>query len=301
MIFGTVALPIWNSKEIAWLCLESLCRQNKPENGWELIVFEEVHPTAVGESFIRSYEERLRGVGCEKINYMTTYERLPLSQKWVYIAKAAVDDSKYFCLCAADNYYHPWMLQDAEKQIGEADWCVQTRGYFYDFSLDLVTEYFYPVMGIGKEVIINSKPFVVGPLVGLQMYASTPMVKRFPLVDVWRGVDSWFSIQMQIYSIAKNGKDGFLKCFVDGSDHHENTLCTNGYNNISTGRVNFFKEMRKPFYATEKKLEEIVPEDIYKRIYGMDKLRKEEAEPGSDNSQRSVSRDISRSPLAETT
>ena len=262
MIQGTVALPLYNMTSIAWLCMESLCRQNKPEKGWELIVFEELHVTAVGEPFIRGYEQRLSEVGCERVVYLTDTNRLPLSHKWILIAKAAAESSKYFCLCAGDNYYHPWMLQDAEAAIEQAEWCVMTKGYFYDFSLDKVIHYNYPVIKYNRSIIHNDHPVLIGALVGLQMTALTEWVRCFQMDEKWRGVDTWFSGQMQLESIRRKGKHNSLVCFVDGSDHFENTLCTNGLNNISTGRINFFKEVRIPFYDTEKKLSEIVPEDI---------------------------------------
>jgi len=63
MIELSVALPVWNSKRIAWLPMESLCRQLKPSCGWELIIFEEVHGEQLGEDFFRAYEERLKEAG----------------------------------------------------------------------------------------------------------------------------------------------------------------------------------------------------------------------------------------------
>lgn len=293
MIHGTVALPLYNMNSIVWLCLESLCRQNKPEKGWELIVFEELHLTAVGESFIRRYEERLCEVGCERIVYLTDKERLPLSHKWILISKAAAETSKYYCLCAGDNYYHPWMLQDAEINIEQAEWCVQTKGYFYDFSLGKVVLYSYPVINYNRSLIHNDHPVLLGAFVGLQMTALTDWVRNFPMEEKHRGVDTWFSQRMQMESIRRKGREYSLVCFVDGSDHFENTLCTNGLNNISTGRINFFKEERLPFYKTDKKLEQIVPEDIYDGLMdlttyfdGLHKTKEEETAGSTDSQKR---------------
>jgi len=36
---ATVALPVWNSEKITWLCLESLKRQLNVDFEWELVVF----------------------------------------------------------------------------------------------------------------------------------------------------------------------------------------------------------------------------------------------------------------------
>jgi hypothetical protein len=89
MIQGTIALPIWNSQNILWLCLESLCRQYKPVEGWELICFEEKYKFQVGESYIKTFQARLKEVGCEKIVYLSSGDKVPLSMKWVKIAKAS--------------------------------------------------------------------------------------------------------------------------------------------------------------------------------------------------------------------
>ncbi len=60
MIKGTVALPVWNSKDIAWLCMESLCNQIV-DFKWELLVFEEKHDRQLGRSFFEGYQSRLPG------------------------------------------------------------------------------------------------------------------------------------------------------------------------------------------------------------------------------------------------
>ena len=266
MIRGTVALPIWNSCGIAWLCLESLCRQYKPEDDWELIVFEEQHVTMVGEEYIRSYEERLKEVGCVKVKYLTSTIRHPLSQKWIKIALASDETSEYFVLCAADNYYHPWMLLDFEKYIKEADWCIMTKGYFYDFLLDKVIKY---------DVILT---------VGLHMAARTSKVRDFPMDEKWSGVDTWFSQRMTPVMLR-----------MDDSDHWKNTVCTNGMNNISKGRWKFFENILPPFYETETRLKEIVPEDIYVRMmeitknYADNKAVKEAERYGPDNQKKRIS------------
>lgn len=278
MIRGTVALPVWNSCGIVWLCLESLCRQNKPDDDWELIVFEEQHMTMVGEDYIRSYEERLRKAGCVKIKYLTSDIRHPLSQKWVKIALASEETSEYFVLCAADNYYHPWMLQDFEKYIKSAEWCIMTKGYFYDFLLDKVIRY---------DVRLT---------VGLQMAASTPKVRQFPMDEKWSGVDTWFSQRIAP-----------TKVNIDDTDHWKHTVCTNGMNNISKGRWKYFDNVIPPFHETKTKLNEIVPGDIYKRMkeitknYADNKAAKEEERYGYDHQKKRISIYLSGQKVVEDT
>jgi hypothetical protein len=236
MIKGTVALPLWKMKDIAWLCIESLCRMHKPVDGWELIIFEEDHEEKLGEDFFYSYEQRLSAAGCEMIKYFDSWHKYPLSQKWVMIASQAELTSEYFCLCAGDNYYSPYMLQEAEEHIKEADWCVTTQGYFYDINLDIICRYDY-----------------CAPI-GLQMVAKTDLVKRFPLEEVNKGVDMWFSRQI--------GTD----VMVTMSPHWNKILCTNGMNLISVERKDFFTDPLPPYYETDVTLEEIVPRDIATKL-----------------------------------
>lgn len=235
MIKGTVALPVWKSKFIAWLCMESLCRQKKPKDGWELIVMEEKHDEQLTETFFRSYERKLRKVGCERILYYDPSVKWPLSQKWIFISVVASQTSEYFVLCATDNYYSRFMLRDAEKDIKNADWCVKVKGYFYDFNYDKVLRYNFPSS------------------VGLQMVAKTELVRRFPLEEVNKGVDMWF---------AKNMGSNMLI----NDDHWDTILCTNGMNSISTERAEFFEDPIPPYYETDKELKDIVPDDIVKKL-----------------------------------
>jgi len=235
MTKGTVALPVWKGKKIAWLCMESLCRMNKPVNDWELIVFEEDHIEELGEEFFYSYEQRLAKVGCSMIKYFDSEHKYPLSQKWVMIASQAEATSEYFCLCATDNYYSPFMLQNAERDIKNADWCLTTKGYFYDFNHDKVLRFDYYAT------------------IGLQMIAKTNLVRKFPLEAVNKGVDMWFA-----GNIGNN--------ILINNDHWENVICTNGMNIISIERAEFFTDPAPPYYETKKRLIDLVPIDIYSQM-----------------------------------
>jgi hypothetical protein len=55
----TVALPIYNSKKIAWISLESLIRQENINFDWELIVYEEIHSESVCPEILEEYKDRL--------------------------------------------------------------------------------------------------------------------------------------------------------------------------------------------------------------------------------------------------
>ena len=250
MIKGTVALPVWNSQRVAWLPMESLCRQNKPVKGWELIIFEESHKTQLGEAFFRGYESRLKEVGCEQIKYLTSDFRIPLSQKWVTMAKASARTSKYFCLCGADDYYHSNLLCESEDAIEGADWLITPKGYFYDFNQD-------------KIILYN-----INTLTGLHMTAKTKLARKLPMEEVNRGVDGWFT--KNLIRVGRKMK-GSIQVYMSFSEQWKHILCTNGLNNISLERHKYFTEVRPPFYSTDAVLTDIVPEDIAIRLKGIAK------------------------------
>lgn len=237
MIKGSVCIPIWNSPRIIWLAMESLCRQVKPKEGWEIVLFEEKQMNMVGEAAIKAYQDRLKEVGCERIHYMTGIEKVPLTHKWVRMARETSPSSQYYCMVACDNYYHPWMLVDSEEAITKGEWFITTQGYFYDFNLRKLILYRYP----GN--------------IGLQMTARTELVRKLPMEVRNSGVDGWFYKNLHPAKIIK-----------DPSDHWNKTLCTNGLNNISRSRHTFFTRVRKPFYPTTEVLSNIVPDDICNRI-----------------------------------
>jgi len=208
-----------------------------PKDQWELIVFEEQHGEQLGECFFRGYQKRLRNVGCARLLFLSCKEKYSLSIKWLIISHFTAPKSEYYCLCAADDYYSPYMLLDAEKYIKKSDWIVTPRGFFYDFNYNTILQY---------ELFA---PF------GLQMIANTERVKTLPAMEVTKGVDTWFSSHM--------GK----KMMIDmSSNHWSKALFTNGLNNISKERFLFFKEAQPPFYETKTELNEIVPDDISKRL-----------------------------------
>jgi hypothetical protein len=229
---GTVALPIWNMKDITWLVMESLCNQIKPIDGWELVIFEDGE-NQLGEDFFYSYEERLFKAGCEQIKYFNSDNRYPLSMKWKMIASQS--EGEYFCLCAGDNYYSPYMLLEAEEYSKQADWVVTTKGYFYDINMESICRYDYYA------------PF------GLQMTAKTDLVKEFPFTNLNKGVDKWFASQIPDKLILE-------------SPHWNKTLITNGLNHISYEREDLFKDPIPPYYATDVTLEEIIPKELCQRL-----------------------------------
>lgn len=228
----TVALPIYNGKDIAWLCLESLKRQLDADFDWELIVFEEQHEQQVGELYFFNTGP------CVKTTYITQENKLTLGEKWHKIVQAAHPESKVIVFCAADNYYHPYMLRDSLDAIERGhDWFFTTKGFFYDFATQ-------------KILLYSSRKKT-----GLQMAASREAAKRIPNQKRHRMVDKWLRAHIGPENPA-----------IDQSNHWGGTLFTHGYHTISSKRGEYFNNPKNPFRKAGERLEDIVPGDIADRI-----------------------------------
>ena len=232
----TVALPIYNGKDIAWLCLESLKRQRDVDFDWELIIFEEEHDQQLGELYFFNTGP------CVKMIYITQKEKLSLGQKWYKIVQAADLESKVIVFCAADNYYHPYMLRDSMDAFKRGvDWFYTVKGFFYDFGSEKIILY-----GSRKKT-------------GLQMAASLEIARKIPNRPRKRLVDIWLRNNMK----PQNPE-------MDMSGHWQETLFTHGYNIISSKRGEYFHNTKYPFRKTAEKLEDIVPLEVANRMKEME-------------------------------
>lgn len=125
----TVALPVWRMRDIAWLQLESLCRQENAGE-WELIVSECEGHFALKEA--RERMDRLHAAGMSSFRYIHNEKRIPLGLKWRQIARYATGDA--FLLCAGDNYSPPNRIALSRHYIGVYDWFDVSSGLFYDIA-----------------------------------------------------------------------------------------------------------------------------------------------------------------------
>jgi len=244
MIKATVALPLWNVKDIAWLIMESLCNQKLVDFQWELIVFEEKQENELGLDWFRKYSERLHKVGCARLQFLSDDQRVTLSEKWERIGKRADKDSVFYMITAADDYYHPYSLHDSMMAINSGyDWFYTYKAYFYDFNYN--------------KIILYNKPSSLG-YTGIQMSVATELARKLPAQKKFKNINLWFS---------RNSNP--QKPYKDLGDHWSGTLCTNGLNNISTKRWKYFVNTHYPFQSTNAQLTDIVPDDIANRLLGL--------------------------------
>jgi len=232
----TIGLPVWNSRDIVWLAMESFCRQES-DLPWELIIYEEKHRQACGPDYFRSYTKRLNEAGCVNFSYMTNNKKKALSVKWAALGRQAHKKSKMFCVCDADNYYQKYMIRDAYKAYIEGyDFITDKQGYAYDFINKILVKYDKPE---GRT--------------GFQMCYATNLMRSLPNIRKDKMLNSW------IFDSCKPKR-------IKVTNEHAINLITNGFNNITSERGKMMKNFEYPFYETNKKLEDIVPTDIAKRL-----------------------------------
>jgi hypothetical protein len=243
----TVALPLYNSREITWLAMESLVRQENIDFKWELLVAEEVASNPFGKEAIYSYEKKLREVGCIRIQYIPIETWIPLSTKWRMLGRFMSITSKVFVLQAADCYSFPRRLYETYwlALMENADWINSPNGLFYDINLD--------------KTILYDQSTIEYPT-GLNMALRASFARKLPYGEVARGVDSW------LYRSCEALKDKELKVCWNGKESWKKGLDTNGLNNISMTRSYHFESPKPPFIETDMKVEDSIPKDIMERL-----------------------------------
>lgn len=212
-------LPLFRSKEIAFVVMESLCRQqNAPD--WELVVIEEDFDSPLTLKGVEKYSHRLRMAGCGKITYISIDQWMPLSAKWHYLIQNCSDTSKIVCFNSADVYCPPNRL---EKQFS-----VLTSGYnWYRISSNIV----YDI-----ETRLHYKRESIGQNKGDTVCRATTMdiARKLPLQPVKRSVDGWTFNTFRVYGLIQ---------FTDSSEIGNLSVNVNGINNISLDRQKRIMEM----------------------------------------------------------
>jgi len=173
----TVGLPVYNSKKIAWLAMESLCNQ-KVNTFWELIICEEQHPEMLGIEFYSSYRKRLKEAGCINVIYLKLPQWVNLIKKWQLIAEKSQEE--VFIMQSADCYSPSNRLQLTHEAIKEGfDWVDFTKGYFYNFT--------------NKRLILYNSH----NRTNLSMGFKTEYLKKLPYSPQKSGVDGYLQINFQ--------------------------------------------------------------------------------------------------------
>lgn len=167
----SVGMPLYRSRDIAWLAMESLCAQSAPPE-WELLVMEDVGHE-FGREAIEAYKGRLNN--CRRVVYLASPSWLPLSMKWQILAQIADPRSVWFALQAGDCYSYPGRLRNlANVDSGIFDWTQSIRYTFYDLHRDQGGTY---------------DLFEWGSRTGDMMAVRTPLLRNASVNVRRRGVD----------------------------------------------------------------------------------------------------------------
>lgn len=268
MIEMTVALPMYRSKDIAWLALESLCRQKDVDFEWELIVIEEMQE-CFSEKKLITYSERLKNAGCQRIFYKQIHRWIPLYIKWKKIAEEVSPTSKAFLLKAADCYSQPYRLRETYDLMVKRgyDWVASQQGAFYDIKSELLVIY------DGRQGIVSKfgkKGKTVG---GLNMAIKPHFIKEMPYAVISRRVDT--AIIKAAREICKDNKSIFRTVYNE-SDNWKYGVDTNGLNNISSKRLEAMKSNPQVFKKTDMTIEDILPEDVVIKLKSCKKFCRQE-------------------------
>lgn len=248
----TIAIPSFNSKDIAWLAMESLCRQKDIDFDWEIIIMEEQNDTAfLSENFLK-YKKRLSKIRCQNIQYIPLENRITLSEKWRRLGALAHKGSIGFLLQACDCYSYPTRLKMSFYAfMAGFDWVQCHQGYFYEIQTGKIIKY----NGNSIQWAKNH----------LNMGFKTFYARQIPFAEIAAGIDGWLFNTFQKIKVAE------LSVYNDTLDNWKLGIDTHGHNNISKNRVKFFADTKPPFEPTDITIEEILPIDIIQRL---EKLKK---------------------------
>lgn len=260
MIELTVALPMWKSKNIGWLPLESLIRQKRIGFEWELIVAEEQNPDMFGREAVMAYKERLASAGCVKVKYEALDKWIPLAQKWRLIGQLASSTSKVFMCQAADNYSQPCRLKEAYNAIVNQDHDYICYPYAIFYSIPTNEVY---LRGFSKEYKSQQQAK------GMHYSFKTQYARELPLSDKRKVIDKW--IYETVKAIAIRTTKKYKYTFIE-SKHWKKGFNSHGFHTLSLGR---YKKWKKTAVARD--LESYVknwPKSVMERLYKLKALSK---------------------------
>jgi hypothetical protein len=247
----SVGLPLYRAGEIAWLALESLCRQ-RDAPPWELLVLEEEEPPALGLGALLAYRGRLGAAGCVGLSYAALRERARLADKWARIAREAT--APWLALQGGDDYAMPTRLTETWAVIEEtpADWVQWPRGLFWSRRTGAVT--LYDVSELQ-------------PRTGVEMAVRRDLVPVAGAPGPACGVDGW------LLSSARRALGGEIAIACVRSESWRHAIHTDGWNVCSRERERMCARQEPPFSAWPGDLESVLPKEIVMRLLTQAGLR----------------------------
>lgn len=245
MIELSVQMPMFRVKYIAWLALESLCRQKNISFEWELIVTEEMIGNEVfGRDEVFSYAKRLRKVGCKKIVYIGLRSWIPLATKLGLLTDYCTKTSKIVSFQSADYYSSPFILTSQWKAFEdpEIEW----------FSCSPSTIFYDVATGISK-VTAN------GPKGSGRAYL-TSISRMVGKGTRRKGVDKW--LWQTTHEVLKRPP----RIHVDKKENWKYAFNVNGFHNCTLSRGRKIRTDHKKWSDIKFDWKDNIPVEIMKRV-----------------------------------
>jgi hypothetical protein len=234
----TVSLPVFKSKNIIWLALESLSRQVFDHNiYWELIICEEYMESI---EIIKSYSDRLKNINCTRIVYVNidpikhgVYEdKFLLLEKWIYSANIATISSEIYVLMASDDYMHPTRLQIHYNHFKDENCIVSCHpiGSFYNIKTDKMFIY---------DGLLNDEFILKTKWAHPSMAYRIGDMKKINVKIIFRSIDSYMYTEIRkLYGDRFNPNKNV---FYYAGDDWKYGFFTDGMNNISNRELYYNK------------------------------------------------------------
>ena len=248
IVFSQI-LPLFRAKEIAWLVLESLCRQENINFNWELIILEENFENPFGWDRIGEYVDRLSNVGCKRIKYVGLNKWIPLSAKWFFLVNECSETSELIGPNSADIYCQKNRLRIQHDRLmnSDANWYKISSNIVYDISQDKHVKFVSPNRDRTDTVSSSSK---------------ISLWKNLPLDCVKTNVDGWRYNTM-------NQKKEIVYYYDESSDLLNGSVNVNGLNNLSFKRSENIQKVQPPLRTCCNVLENHLPMDIVQRLISL--------------------------------
>jgi hypothetical protein len=245
IVFSQI-LPLFRAKEIAWLVLESLSRQENINFNWELVILEENFESYFGWDSIQEYVDRLSKVGCKRIKYVGLNKWIPLSAKWFFLVNECSETSELIGPNSADIYCHKNRLKTQHDTLmnSDANWYKISSNIVYDISQDKHVKFISPNPDRTDTVSSASK---------------INLWKNIPLDCVKINVDGWRYNTM-------NQKNELVYYYDETSDLSNGSVNVNGINNLSYKRSENIEKVKPPLHTCCIKLDNHLPDDIVQRL-----------------------------------
>lgn len=268
----TIALPVLNAEKIIWLALESLRLQQKVDFGWELICWEE---HGKSREVIKSFVGKLPN--CQRILHRSLDPvrhgaksgkfrgKIILIRKWVGICSQSSPTSKIYVLHAADCYSPPLRLYIHYHHFKKNKCLFSTQpvGAFYNIRTGQIMLY--------NGHHIDSKKFI---RTHLNMALRTRDMRCIKVIGRNRRIDAHILASVKTLNKLKSMKGRIFSDATISKTNWRYSLDTDGFNNISASRKNFYNKKRKGFVNYKIALGKYLPKQVVLFLRSLRKVPK---------------------------